>query len=116
MFIRDILWIIGYYLLGFAANLLIPTAVAGYFQFLEPEAHPQPHTTLYFFETILFSLLLAGFCFYFGKKNIGTIYRREGIAAVVLIWILTPALSALPFLLSGTLANPHQAYFEMVSG
>lgn len=51
-----------------------------------------------------------------GKNAHGTLYRREGLVLVVLIWFLTGAIGALPFWLSGTLKNPIDAYFESISG
>jgi trk system potassium uptake protein TrkH len=45
------------------------------------------------------------------------IYRqKEALISVVLIWFITPAIGALPFIFSGTLENFDQAYFEAASG
>ncbi|MCB1114223.1 MAG: TrkH family potassium uptake protein [Chlamydiia bacterium] len=117
MLFREIFRLMGLYLFGFAFFLLIPIGVAGYYQFFDTlEHHPQPHTTIYFFYTLLITLALGFLGYFAGKKTKPQLYRREGIAAVVLIWLITPAISALPFVLSGTLENPLQAYFEMASG
>lgn len=117
MLFREIFRIIGLYLIGFAAVLLIPLGVAIYYQFYDTASHhPQPHTTLYFLYTLLISLGLGLAGYLSGVKTKSHFYRREGIAAVVLIWLITPAISALPFCLSGALDNPVQAYFEMASG
>lgn len=117
MLFREIFRLIGFYLMGFSACLLIPLGVAAYYQFYDnPIHHPQPHSTIYFLYTIFvtFALGLAGYlCSPITRSRF---YRREGIAAVVLIWLITPAIAALPFCLSGTLDNPFQAYFEMASG
>lgn len=69
-----------------------------------------------FIIAALVSCCLGGCLFYLGGKSNGSFYQREGIASVVLIWFIVPAISALPFLTSGTLEDPLQAYFEMVSG
>lgn len=117
MLYRDICKILGYYLFGLSAALIIPLLVAGYYEFIaDPTFHPQPHSSLSFIETIAISLVIA-FCFYWiGRKTKTQLYRREGLAIVVIIWVLTPAISALPFLLSGTLQSPFQSYFEAISG
>ena len=43
-------------------------------------------------------------------------YRREGLATVGLAWIVAGVAGALPYLFSGTLSSPVDAYFESVSG
>lgn len=117
MLFREICRILGLYLIGFAFFLLIPLFVAGYYQFYDSaHHHPQPHTTLYFLYSLLITLGLGAICYLNGNRTRAELYRREGIVAVVLIWLITPAISALPFYLSGTLENPVQAYFEMASG
>lgn len=117
MIYRDICKILGLCLFGFAAALVVPLLVAVYYQFLaDPSIHPQPHTTLDFIFSILITLALAVGCHYTGRHSTARIYRREGLAAVVILWILIPAISALPYWISGTLKNPLAAYFEAVSG
>ena len=44
------------------------------------------------------------------------IYAREGFVVVALCWILMSAFGALPFVLSGTIPNYLNAFFETVSG
>lgn len=117
MLYRDICRIVGLYLLLLAAFVLIPLGLSLYYQFFSnPVEHPQPYTTLDFLYTILATLGLSALFLFFGRDAAGSVYRKEGLAAVVLIWMLTPALSSLPFLTSGTLKNFWQAYFEMASG
>lgn len=43
-------------------------------------------------------------------------FRREGMAAVALIWAVASLLGAVPFLASGVTASPVDALFESVSG
>lgn len=117
MLYRDICRIMGIFLFCYSAAFLFPFALAAYYQFwASPSLHPQPHTTLVFFLSFLCSLAIAGAFSYLGKKSSGRIYRREGLAIVVLMWFLLPAISAIPFVMSHTLKNPFAAYFEMVSG
>ncbi len=117
MFYRDILKILGLYLLGLAAILLIPLGVAIYFEyFADPATHPQPHSTLAFLKTIIACLSIASVFYLIGKDTSGHLHRREGLAAVVLIWFLTPAIGALPFYFSNTFESYIHSYFEAVSG
>lgn len=114
---RDVVRILGYNFLLFSLLILIPLAVAVYYQFMiPPESHPQPHSTLAFLETFSICFLLGATCWIFGLKASKTLYKKEAIAAVVLIWFITPAIAALPFLLSHTVSNPILAYFEATSG
>ena len=117
MLYRDICKILGYYLFVLTGALFIPFLLAVYYEFIgDPAAHPQPHTTHSFFWSMFISLVVAFVCYRLGRESKGHLYRREGLASVVLIWFLTPVLAALPFYLSGTLTNPAQAIFEAVSG
>lgn len=117
MHFRDIFKILGLYLYGFALVLLIPIVLAAYYQFLaNPIDHPQPHSTLAFFISFIICGALGGICNFFAHPKQKHLYKKEGIALVVIIWLLTPAVAALPFIFSGTLTNPVQAYFETVSG
>lgn len=116
MLYRDICKILGYYLFGLAATLLIPLALSAYYQWVaDPAGHPQPHTTLAFFWSIVLCAAFAFFCYQYGKHSTGHLYRREGLVAVVLIWFLTPAFAGLPFYLSGTLESPYHSFFEAAS-
>ncbi|MFA6916011.1 MAG: potassium transporter TrkG [Parachlamydiales bacterium] len=100
-----------------AAILLIPFMLAAYYQLhLSPVEHPQQHSTYAFLITILITLSIAAICHYFGRNVQGRLYLKESILTVVLVWVLVPALSALPFLFNHTLDSFPQAYFEMVSG
>ncbi len=117
MLYRDICKIIAFFLFGLAGSLLVPLGIAIYYQFFAPpEAHFQPHTTDAFVKSFIICSLLALGLYAIGRKSSGNIFRREGLAAVVGIWLITPGIAALPFWFSGTLENPYQAYFEAASG
>lgn len=117
MLYREIYRILGVFSLIFGGILLIPFGLALYYEFFaDPSVHPQPHSTVPFFESILFCIAFAMLFLFLGRDAEGKIYRREGLAAVVLIWTLAPFLGALPFSLSGTFQNPWASYFEAVSG
>lgn len=104
-------------LFGFCTTLLVPLFLAAYYQFVaDPILYPQPSSTLYFFEALGVTFIFALFLYYFGRNTSGTLYRREALAIVVALWLLLPALSALPFYFAGVLKNPFMAYFEAMSG
>jgi len=114
---RDISKIVGAFFWGFALTMLVPLILAVYYEYAaDPIDHPQPHSTLAFFISIIVCCLVAGFFSWVGSKSSGRMFRRESLAAVVLIWLLAPAIAAMPFVFSGTLSNPVQAYFEATSG
>lgn len=117
MLYRDISKVLGLYLMGFSGTFLFPLFIAAYFQFFSDQStHPQKHTTMAFLLSITFCATLGVFFFTLGKNGQRNLYRREALALVVIIWILTPIVSALPFTLSGTLKNPVHALFESASG
>lgn len=118
MHIREISKFISNYLFVLAAFLLIPLSIALYYQFFVPKyLHPQPHSTLAFIYTILICLVLAFILRYVGRKADGRkLFRRESFLSLCLIWFLSGIIGGIPFILSGTLSNPIDAYFEAVSG
>lgn len=107
MLYREIFRTLGVFFLYFASVFIIPL----FFSFYEGDPSAKD-----FIIAAVASLLVGGALLYLGGKSTGTFYRREGIVAVVLIWFIVPAISAIPFITSGTLDDPFQAYFEMVSG
>lgn len=112
MFYREIFRILGIFFLLFSLILVIPMGFALYEDlYLQDRAQWFD----FFFASAISLVLGVGFT-YFGGKSRGILYRKEAIVSVVLIWLIVPALSSLPFITSGTLKNPFQAYFEMVSG
>jgi len=114
---RDISKIVGAFFWGFALMMIIPLILAGYYEYAaDPIDHPQPHSTWAFFISIVACCIVAGIFSWIGTKSSGRMFRRESLAAVVLIWLLAPAIAAMPFVFSGTLSNPVQAYFEATSG
>ncbi len=108
MLFREIFRILGVFFLYFALVFTAPLLFAIY--------DKEYGIAKDFIIAALTSIFMGGLFHYFGKRPTGAFYRREGIASVVFIWILVPAISAIPFITSGTVTNPFQAYFEMVSG
>lgn len=68
-----------------------------------------------FVESILCALAVGGFLTALGYKAPDRMFQREGLALVSIGWLLTAAISALPFIFSQTL-GPVDAYFEAMSG
>lgn len=117
MLYRDIARILGIFFLGFSLTFLVPLILAAYYEFVgDPGMHPQPHSTMAFIGSILITVAVATIFLIASRNHTGQLYRREGLTIVVFLWILTPVFAALPFVLSETLKNPIQAYFESVSG
>ncbi|MGE0670170.1 MAG: TrkH family potassium uptake protein [Parachlamydiales bacterium] len=117
MLYREIFRFLGRYLTYFTLILLLPLAVAVFYEFFQdPANHPQLQSSFAFGATMAVSLALASTFLYFGKNATGNFHRRESIFMVALIWIITAGISALPFLFSGTLQNPVDAFFEAMSG
>lgn len=117
MFYREISRILSRYFLYFAAILSIPLGISILYEFiLKEKTFFAISVTLAFLVSIM-SCLLASYLFRtLSKKTPGTLYRKESILLVALIWFLTAALSALPFYLTRAISNPVDAYFEAMSG
>ena len=71
---------------------------------------------------ILCSLSIGGTLYFLGRKETGSILRKEALAIVGLGWLLAGALGSLPFLFSGTMCAQNDpmtvvdALFESFSG
>lgn len=116
MLYRDVCRLLGSFFCAFAFVVLCPLAVGLYYEYFVPaKLHPQPHANLAFLETIGICLALGLILSAIGRRASGHLHLREGLAAVVLIWLLIPVIGGLPFYLSNTLQNPIQAYFEGVA-
>lgn len=103
---RVILKCLGILLLSEAGLLLLPLLVSVYYG---EEAY------ISFLYTIII-LLAVGLLGYMVKPRIKTIYAREGFVIVALGWILISIFGSLPFLFSGVMTNPADAFFEVASG
>lgn len=109
--------VLGTYLLYFTGILLLPLGVSILYDYILEKPYFPVSSTFAFLYTMGISLLLAAITSYWGRKaQKRTFYRKEGILFVVIIWLLTTALSALPFQLTQVIQNPIDAYFETMSG
>jgi len=117
MIFREIWRILGTFTFAFALTLLLPLSVAVFYEYITETPPDTPPSTLAFVITFIIALMVSGIFKFLGRNATGKeLYRKEGLASVVLIWVLAPSIACLPFLLSGTLNNPFQAYFEATSG
>ena len=98
-------YLLGCILLIEAILLLLPMAVALIYQ----------EDILPFVYTIALLLTVSVPCALLKPKNT-QIYAREGFVCVSAAWILMALFGALPFLFSGAITNPIDAFFETVSG
>ncbi|HAA37694.1 MAG TPA: potassium transporter KefA [Firmicutes bacterium] len=101
-----VLKILGVLLLCEAAALLPSVAVAVIYQEAAVYA---------FIKTIVIAAFL-GFLLYSIKPQDKMIRYKEGFAIVSFGWIAASLIGALPFLFSGALTSPVDAFFETVSG
>jgi trk system potassium uptake protein len=113
----EIFRLLSVYLKFLAGALCCPLIVSVYFEFFCKETMKIfPQSAMAFFQTILIALFLSVLFKFLGRKSEGKIFRKECLAAAVLIWFLTGAVGALPYWLSDTLSSPLDCYFESVSG
>jgi trk system potassium uptake protein TrkH len=68
-----------------------------------------------FFVSALIAALVGFVLMRLGRHR-GEAYRREGILVVAGGWILASMLGAIPYVLTGALLNPMDAFFESASG
>ena len=61
-------------------------------------------------------LLAIGFITGMKKPKNASLFARDGLAVVALVWIFMSAFGALPFVISGDIPNYIDAFFETVSG
>lgn len=105
------------FFLYFSAILLIPLSVSILYDFfLEKELCLPLPATWAFLNTLGITLLLYVVFSYVGKKATGSLYRKESILIVALIWFISAAIAALPFYFTKVMTNPIDAYFESMSG
>lgn len=121
MNLRAVGWLLGCVLLLLAGFLVVPALVSAYYYFfggLEEE--------LISVRACLVSAALTAACgallVFFNRSSTVTsegridYFRREGLAVVGLTWLVVAAFGALPFLVSGVMRSPVDAFFESASG
>ncbi len=75
-------------------------------------------TDLYitFIVPFFITLIVGSVLFFLGRDEIESVREREAVVAVALSWLLMALLGSLPYLFSGILTNPADAFFESMSG
>ena len=71
---------------------------------------------VYAFLVSISVLVAAGFLLHLLKPKNSQMYARDGFAVVALSWFFISLFGALPFLVSGAVSSPMDAFFESVSG
>ena len=109
--------ILGVYLFFFSLILLVPLAVAIYYDFFASQIHnPQPHSSVAFLATISITLFFSFILWFFNRSNKEPLMRKESLFLVVLIWLFSATAGSLPFMFSGTFTSFPDAFFETMSG
>ena len=114
MNLRAVLWLLGRVLLLLAVFQLVPVAVAGlYGEWAELQAFAACALVTTFFGAVAVFRNRSATQTAEGRPDF---FRREGLAAVGVSWIVVPILGALPYLATGVAPAPIDALFESVSG
>ncbi len=71
---------------------------------------------LAFLSTIIFAAVSGGLLFWFGQRSTALLKVRDGFLIVTLCWIVSTLLGAMPFMISGSIPNFFDAFFESCSG
>ena len=95
-------------LLAMEGGLMLPSlAVAAYYGGEDVGA---------FVITICVTLLAGGAMIGLSKPSVRELRAREGFAVVALAWLTLSLFGSLPFVISGEIPSPVDAFFESVSG
>ncbi|MCZ6597771.1 MAG: TrkH family potassium uptake protein [Planctomycetota bacterium] len=114
MNLKAVAWLMGCVLLLLAGFMLVPALVGAYYG--EKES---------FYGCLYSALITAGIGAFLAFRYQGSTlladgradyFRREGLAAVGISWLLSGVVGAMPFLFSGAIQSPVDALFESVSG
>lgn len=97
---------VGRLLLVEAMLMLLPLGVSLYYK----------EKLEYVFLIVIGLLFVTGLIMIAPKTENKRIYAREGFVIVSLSWLLMSVFGALPFIISGAIPSPVDAFFETVSG
>lgn len=105
---RLTLYVLGGLLILLGATLLVPIPVSLWYG---------DGQTLNFLMSALITALVGSLLFFpFRRRNQQDITLREGFGIVTFAWIATALFGSLPYLFSGSLPHPVDAFFESMSG
>ena len=78
--------------------------------------YTEPDIIEAFVKTIIPSIFFGGLLILLNKQKEGRPKVRDGYIIVALCWILASCVAAAPFVISGEITNPIDAFFETCSG
>ncbi len=104
---RMILYLSGQFLRILGALMILPLLVALIYN--EPASRNA-------FAVTALALLVAGSVIAWKKPENKSLYNREGLAVVAIVWLLVSVFGGIPFLLSGDIPNFADCIFEITSG
>ncbi len=104
---RMILYLSGQFLRILGALMILPLLVALIYN--------EPASRNAFAATALV-LLVAGSLIAWKKPENKSLYNREGLAVVAIVWLMVSIFGGIPFLLSGDIPNFADCIFEITSG
>lgn len=102
---NTILHILGYVLIFIGIALLIPVAVSYFY-----------HEDASLFIILGMSVIITGLAIRHIFKREDSINFKTIILIVILGWIVTTCIGSLPYIFSGSIENPVDAFFESMSG
>jgi trk system potassium uptake protein TrkH len=103
---NTLLYFLGYISIFIGVSLLIPAIVSYYFN--------EPYTIL--FTALGTAVIVTGWIFRHLFKKPDSIGFKAIILTVVFGWIFTTFIGSLPYLMSGAIQSPVDAFFESMSG
>jgi len=107
---KAVLATLGYIVIIFSFTFIVPL-ITGFIY------NEDAGTLISSFIIPMLASICLGFVFWFNNRQYAEDLReRESFVVVGLGWILIAALGALPYLLSGAISSPIDAYFESMSG
>lgn len=101
-----IVYIIGWILKAEAALLVLPALTAIIYK----------ETAIWSFVITILICFGIGMLLTWKKPKNKIFYVKEGFVTAAFSWIVLSCMGAVPFLISGSIANPVDALFETVSG
>ena len=111
---RAVGWLLGCVLLLLAGFMLVPALVSAAYRELQAFEGCMWSALV----TAVFGGILTVTCRGATLTSEGRVdyFRREGLAAVGLSWLLAAVVGAMPFVFSGAMSSPVDAFFEAASG
>lgn len=106
--LRVVCRIIGLVLLVIGATMIPSLAVAGIYK--------EMPALLAFLSTIIGIGILGAFLLHTGQRNAVNLKVRDGFLIVSLCWIVSAVAGSIPFVVSGSIPNFIDAFFETCSG